>query len=332
MRGLSSSGGAVSASGIAVGGLLHASGTALTLAGPGALTIDANSSAGDIAITTGGDLQVSAAAPGSIALTSTGGSVAIGSVDNSGGTSAGIGAQAVSGGNAVSVTAANAIAVADSLTAGGALTMSAGGLVSLDGAATGQTIALQAADLAIGSNGSLGSATTQRISLASTSPVNLGTGASGGFAVDQAEFGRIHSGGDLLLTLFAGEGGGLFTVSNLTINAGEGGQVGTSGTFGLTSGGVLDVNGTLGIANAGSGNTLSLSRRHGRSRLCQRRARGDGRCQRANRTDRRQRPPDHFAQRVGRGGHRGQNARRDLAPPRPRRRGAQQPTCSGPAI
>ena len=159
----------------------------------------------------------------------------------------------------VSVTAANAISVADSLTAGGALTMSAGGLVSLDGAATGQTIALQAADLAIGSNGSLGSATTQRISLASTSPVNLGTGASGGFAVDQAEFGRIHSGGDLLLTLFAGEGGGLFTVSNLNINAGEGGQVGTSGTFGLASGGVLDVNGTLGIANAGTGNTLSLS-------------------------------------------------------------------------
>ena len=256
---LRSAGGAVTASGIAVSGLLDASGAALTLNAPGTLTVAAQASAGDIAITTGSDLVIDATATGAIALASTGGSVFIGSVGQGGGDGDGIGSEAVSGGSAVAVTAANAISVADSLTAGGALTMTAGGLVSLDGAATGQTIALQAADLAIGADGTLGSAATQRISLASTAQVNLGTGASGGFAVDQAEFTRIHSGGDLVLTALSGEGGGSLTVSNLAINAGSGGQIGISGIFGLTSSGLVDVNGTLGIAGAGTGNTLSLT-------------------------------------------------------------------------
>ena len=256
---LRSSGGAVSASGIAVGGVLNASGASLALAGPGALTVTANASAGGIAITTGGDLHVDAAAPGAISLTSTGGSVAVGSVGNLDSALGGIGTQGVSGGSAVSVAATNAISVADSLTAGGALTMTAGGLISLDGSATGQIIALQAADLAIGSTGSLGSATTQRISLASTAAVTLGTGASGGFAVDQAEFGRIRSGGDLMVSALGAQGAGLLTVSNLTIDAGEGGQIGASGIFGLASSGRLAIGGTLAIAGAGTGNTLSLT-------------------------------------------------------------------------
>ena len=259
---LRSTGGAVSASGVAVSGSLDVRGTAVTLAAPGALQVDARASAGNIAITTGGELRVDATATGDIALNSTGGSVIIGSVGQSGGSSSGIGAEGVSNsGAAVSVTAANAISVAETLTAGGALSMTAGGIVSLDGAARGQTIDLRAGDLAIGSGGTLGGASTQRISLASTNAVNLGSGANGGFAVDAAEFGRIQSSGDLLVTALAGTGSGAgsLTVGSLTVNAGSGGQIGASSTLGLTANGLLDVNNTLSIARAGSGNTLMLT-------------------------------------------------------------------------
>ena len=172
-----------------------------------------------------------------------------------------IGSIAVNGGGAVSLTAANTIAIANSLATGGALSLTAGGLVSLNGSATGQTIALTAADLAIGAAGSLGSAITQRISLASSAPVTLGAGAGGGFAVDAAEFARIHSTGDLLIAALAGNtpGAGSLTVGSLTITAGSGGQIGAAGAFGLTASGVLDVGSPLSIAGAGSGTTLMLT-------------------------------------------------------------------------
>lgn len=258
---VASTDGAVSVTGVAVGGVLDASGTAVTLASPGALQVDAQASAGNIGITAGGELRVDATATGEIALASTGGSVIVGSVRQLDGAPGGIGGQAVSGGGAVSVTAADAISVADSLVAGGALTMRAGGRVSLDGPATGQTIALTAGDLAIGSSGSLGNPGTQRISLASTAPVNLGAGANSGFAVDAAEFARIQSGGDLMVTALAGadNGAGSLTVGSLTVNAGSGGQLGASGVLGLTANGVLDVGSTLSIARAGPGNTLMLT-------------------------------------------------------------------------
>jgi hypothetical protein len=258
---LASSGGAVNAGGIAVGGLLDASGTALTLAAPGQLSVAARASAGDIGITSGGDLHVDATATGAIGLASTGGSVIIGNVGQSENTGTGVGAEAVDGGAGVSVNAGNAIRVLDSVAAAGALTMDAGGLVDIEGVARGQTIALTAGDLAIGAHGALGSADTQRISLASRNSVNLGSGASGGFAVDGSEFGRIESSGDLMITALSGEGGGTgwITVGSVTVNAGSGGQVGANGTFGLTSAGVLDVNDTLSIARAGSGNTLMLT-------------------------------------------------------------------------
>lgn len=258
---LRSTGGSVTASGVAVGGLLDATGTALALAAPGALQVEARATAGGIAITAGGDLRVNARATGDVALASTGGSVLIGSVGQAGGDNGGIGAEAVEGGGAVAVTAANAISVADSLIAGGALTMTAGGLVSLEGPARGQTIALRAGDIAIGAGGTLGSATTQRISLASTAAMNLGAGAAGGFALDAAEFGRIRSGGDLLLTALAGTGAGAgsLLVGSLTVNAGSDGQIGSGGSFGLAASGLLNVKATLQIVRAGSGSSLVLS-------------------------------------------------------------------------
>lgn len=256
-----STGGAVAVVGVAVSGLLDAGGTALTLTAPGALRVDALATAGAIGIVAGGDLRIDATASGDIALASTGGSVFVGGVGQPVDAPGGIGVEAVNGGGAVSVSAANAISVADGLSAGGALTMTAGGLVTLSGPATGQTIALRAGDLAISSGGSLGNAGTQRISLASSAPVNLGGGANSGFAVDRAEFDRIRSGGDLLVTALAGanDGAGSLTVGSLTVNAGSGGQIAAAGTFGLTASGVLDVGGTLSIAGAGSGTSLMLS-------------------------------------------------------------------------
>lgn len=256
-----SEGGPVSASGIAVSGAMFATGTSVDLSATGALALGAEATAGSLAVTTTGDLTVEAMATGDVALTSTTGSVTISTVRQQGGASTGTGTEAISGGGSVSVNAATGIAVLESLTAGGALTMTAGGLVSLTGSASGQTISLQAGDLAIGSGATLGGASTQRIALASRSAVNLGAGASGGFSVDAAEFARIQSTGDLMITALAGEGGGsgALTVGSLTVNAGSGGQIGTAGTFGLTAGGLLDVNSVLAIARAGSGNTLMLT-------------------------------------------------------------------------
>lgn len=258
-----SAGGRVSASGVAVSGLLDVEGTAVTLAAPGALEVQARATAGTLAVTTAGDLRIDGQATGDIALASTGGSVIIGTVgqQNFTGNGNATGTQALGGGAAIAISAANGISVADSLTSAGALGLTAGGLVALDGATTGQTIGLQSGDLAIGMTGSLGQASTQRISLSSTNAVNLGSGATGGFAIDAGEFSRIASGGDLLVTALAGAGtgAGSITVGALSVNAGSGGQIGTSGAFSLTAAGLLDVNNTLSIGQGGSGNTLMLT-------------------------------------------------------------------------
>lgn len=259
---LISTGGAISASGIALGGsTLFAKGTAISLAAPGSLRVGAEATAGPLAITAGGDLTVDARATGALTLASTGGSVAIGAVGPNVLQLAPIAPQAVAGGADVAITAAQAITVADSVTAAGALTMTAGGAVSLNGPAAGQIIALTAVDLAIGANGSLGTASTQRISLASTAPVNLGTGAAGGFAVDAGEFARIRNGGDLLITALAAPGGagGKITVTGLSIDAGAGGQIGAAGTLALTAtNGALGVTGDLAVAKAGVDTKLAL--------------------------------------------------------------------------
>lgn len=260
--------GAIVGASVAASGLDAAGDDSVTLTAGGAITLDPGNGAinplsraqDDFIARAGGALSITQAEAGRDVVLA-GASVFVGGVGSSGGTGQGIGAQAITGGGAVTVTATNAITVFDRLTAGGSLSMTAGGLVTLTGLASGQTIALRAGDLAIGSAGLLGGAGTQRISLASTNAVNLGGGASGGFAVDAAEFGRIQSSGDLMVTALAGTGtgAGSLAVGALTINAGSGGQIGSSGSFGLTASGLLDVDDTLAITRAGPGTTLLLT-------------------------------------------------------------------------
>ena len=241
---LRSSGGVIDARGVAVGGLVDAQGTAVTLAAPGRMRALVRATAGDVAITAGGDLAVDNAATGAAALTSAGGNVAVGD------------AQA---GGRLDIAAAQDIVIARTALAGEALLLDAGRLVTIAGAASGQTIDLRAADLAIDTGATLGAPTTRRITLTSPATIDLGAGASGGFALDQAEFDRIRSGGDLFIEALAGASGGVLNVTGgLTVVSGV--QIGADGTFGLTAtNGPLTVRGALGIAKAGVGNTLALT-------------------------------------------------------------------------
>lgn len=231
---------------------------------------------GNIAIQTDGLLRVdTAAALGDIALTSTAGSLIVGGAIAGDAPNVGTALAAdtpvmpgVVGAGAITLSAASDITLLATVDANTALAATAGRLIDQRGLAVGRTVAYRSADIALGQGASLGQSNfTTGIALTN---IASGTGSTGailgdvagnaaGYRLDNAEFARIHSGGDLSLS-----GGSSLTVGTLSASAANGnggvanGNIGANSALSLTTSGELGVTGALALANAG-GNTLNLS-------------------------------------------------------------------------
>ncbi|MEL7518186.1 MAG: hypothetical protein AAFN48_04440, partial [Pseudomonadota bacterium] len=160
------------------------------------LTIDATATAGDINVATVGLLRVIGAdATGSVSLDSTGSNAVI-----EGAT-----------GSAIALEAAGTLSVDGAVAATNGLTLDAEGVVAINAQATGGNILVRGADLAIADAAALGDETlTQRVEIVAVEEAQIGgvAGGSGVFEIDNAEFGRIHSGGDIAIGVVAVSPGG----------------------------------------------------------------------------------------------------------------------------
>jgi len=257
---------------IDAGGTVALAGDAVLVKALGALNVaSVSADNGDVAITTDGLLTVAnATAIGDIGLTSTANSLVLGPLSagrapqtataiNAGGTSKG-----TPGAGAITLNAAQAITMQSTVDALTSLNATAGTVIDQRGLAVGKTIAYRSADIALEQSAALGQSNfTTGISLSNggTSGAFLGdnAGGTGGYRLDNAEFARIHSGGDLMLA-----GGSSLSVGALAANAGTGsggavdGNIGANGALGLSSTGELAVAGALTLGNAG-GNRLNLA-------------------------------------------------------------------------
>ncbi|QGN53482.1 hypothetical protein [Novosphingobium sp. Gsoil 351] len=257
---------------IDAGGSVALAGDAILVKAAGPLTVAAaTADNGDVAISTDGLLQVgNALARGDVTLTSTanslilgpitgGRSLAVPSALNAGGTSKG-----TPGTGAITLSAAQSITMQGTVDALTSLAATAGTLIDQRSLAVGKTIAYRSADLALGQTATLGQSNfTMGIALTNTGNAGaiLGdvSGTGQGYRLDNAEFGRIHSGGDLSMA-----GGSSLIVGTLAASAATGGggsadgNIGATSALALSASGDLSVGAALALANA-AGNTMQLT-------------------------------------------------------------------------
>jgi len=268
-----SSRGIVNVSGLQLTGAISVQADAVGLASLGNLQIvRIRADAGNVDISASGSIRGGTIeALGDIALLASNGDVVIshlsaGYADAVGGSLRALGtvtSGAVGQGN-IDIVASGDIVINDVADAAKAFTMNAGNTIRLNGLATGVTMDLTSADLEIGASGRLGeTAHTDAITLRNTGQGALRLGDNiastvSGYAISQAEFSRIRSGGNLTI-----RGTQQMLVGDLAVVAQAGtvqGQIGETGTLSLRSNGLISFFGALSISNA-AGNTLSVSSR-----------------------------------------------------------------------
>ena len=258
-------------------GLLEAEGRSVLLRSTNGLTVRAVATAGDIDIEVAGDLDLRGInATGDIILTTTGGSMVVNETVMGTMTALPPGAQGPlmitsSGGN-VDITAANDFTVNAAVSAANALTINVGGTIGLLAETSGATIDVVAGDINIGAAGSLGrSDLTSSIVITTAGDILLG-GAGGGspttglMQIDNGEFSRIFSGGDLTIGAAIGATGvgGNMTIDTLDVLVGTGagtpqdGNIGPSGGLFLEAAGSMNVIGVATMTNAGTDSLFSL--------------------------------------------------------------------------
>ncbi|MDN3644928.1 hypothetical protein QWY75_01765 [Pontixanthobacter aestiaquae] len=274
---------------VAVTELVDATGTTVSLTALGDLqtTVDATNGGADI--TAGGNLDLQGVtATGYITVVSGGSTEVNGApvITTSPTPISGMqGTQQVtsSGGN-ISFTVGGDLTVNAAVSAANDLTMDVNGLIDLQAVAAGQVINAQSGDITIGTSGALGrSDQTDTINIATDGDITLGgAGGAQGFELDNDEFSRVHSGGDVTISangVTTGEGN--MTVDDLAVAVGAGtggaadGNIGQGGSFSLSAGNDIGVigNGVVGNASADTalnidaGNLLSIDPETGNLRV-----------------------------------------------------------------
>lgn len=255
---LNAADGAVSVAGnVSSPGLVTASGQSVFLRAADDLTVNATATAGTIDISVGGGLDVQgASAAGDITLVS-GGSTTVNAAV--GATTTGLpsgvqGTQQITttnGGN-ISITSGADIVINSAVNAAGDLTMDAAALIDLQATASGATITTNSADMNIGTSGALGrSDATSDIEINTDGDILLGGAFDPNvatFTIDNDEFSRIHSGGDLAIIANAGAAGGSdITVRELDIAVAAGTGTPTDGNIAAFGGFFLDATGSVAI-------------------------------------------------------------------------------------
>ncbi|UVO53384.1 hypothetical protein [Sphingomonas sp. SUN039] len=165
------------------------------------------------------------------------------------------------------VTTAGALTVGPA-TASGALTLASGGVATVNGVATGATVAVASPDIVIGANGRLGTlGTTTQLTLTNNSTQNRtfigGTGGSG-YSLSAAETGRLFANNIAIVAPVIGTASTAFNSTrtpDVVIDAftfGANTNLGAQGTFSISNGGKVRMIGAVGFTGVGSGQTFAI--------------------------------------------------------------------------
>jgi hypothetical protein len=156
---------------------------------------------------------------------------------------------------------------AQAVTAGGFIQLESGALISVNGAWNSPDIELVSNDLAISSAGSLDAlSSTGAVTLASTNTAGMTVGdasGSGGYRLDNAEFGRIKAGEIVVVGIDSSQATDM-TIGNLSITGsqlyGDGGNVvfATGDRLTETPGGILRIAGAVSATGFGASNEIDL--------------------------------------------------------------------------
>jgi hypothetical protein len=238
--------GAVAIDDAIIGALLTAEGTAIDIASSGNLSVDVTATDGDISVLAQQTLGVEfASATGDIMFATDMGGMRV--VD-------------ASGQNIVLVSEGN-VEIAGTVDAVDALSVDAVTDFTVSGSATAQTIEVTSGDVSITPDGRVGDATrTQSITFNTLGDVTVGgdgTDAPPPYQIDNFEFSRIFSGGDIVINAFAdgSSADAILTVGTLDLIAGDGsnatGQnIGQNGAFIVNADGDITIIGNATITGA----------------------------------------------------------------------------------
>jgi filamentous hemagglutinin family protein len=148
---------------------------------------------------------------------------------------------------------------AGGIQASGAVNVSAGNLASFSGVVGGSEITVTSADLQLGASARLGSAATTRLALNATNEGTLtfgGNGADGGYSISAAEAQGLRAQRIDISTE------GPVRIGAVTLNGSGAGSnanlVGEAGQFSIVAAGDIGVSGAFTVANAGTGNRVTL--------------------------------------------------------------------------
>ena len=242
---------------VATSGSIASSGT---LAAAGALIASAGGNIGLASVRTGSAVDLSAAGDVAVAtdlraggpVDAAGRSVALNAV----GSLAVRSARATAGN--VALAAGGDLSVQDG-DASGQFSANAGGILGLTGTIGGARISLASRDIAIGAGARIGTAgRTQSIAVTANgagAPVVLGgSGSSGGYRLDNAEFGRLAS-RDISFTSGGGEG---VRVEALDIRGANASDPNVTGRLSISAAADVDLVGAVRFNNASADNELSI--------------------------------------------------------------------------
>jgi filamentous hemagglutinin family protein len=205
---------------------------------------DAVASAGDVSLTTQGDLSTgTATATGNVSLASANGNVH--TIGHTGGT-------------AVMLDAAGNVQVDGSLDATGALLVTAGGTFGLTATAQGSSIAVTSSDVDLTGNANLGArGTTSDITLTNSRTTGTGTiggaGGAGGYDLDSTEATRLFADNSITLA-----GTSDVVIGDLALTYGAAGNIGTGGLLKVTTPANVEVSGAVALTTSSDADTFSI--------------------------------------------------------------------------
>ncbi|WP_333605249.1 hypothetical protein [Novosphingobium sp.] len=172
-------------------------------------------------------------------------------------------ANATAVGGAITLTAGTDLNLNAAITATTTLDMTAGRAIDINALASGAQITATSADIALGKGGQLGKAgTTQIVQLTSSVSANPsfvgGLGGVGGYSLDAGELQRIFA-DNVIRFSASGTAPAPITVGNLALTFGPNGNIGTGGTFALSSAGAITVTGPLALTTSNNADTLQIN-------------------------------------------------------------------------
>lgn len=160
------------------------------------------------------------------------------------------------------VAAGQSFAAQGAISAQSEINILAAGLASFNGVTGAPIISVGSRDIAIGANGTLGTAATGQLTLATDGlSVVLGDAQGTGYVLDGAEAQRLHAGDILVDTTAAGEEGQV-VLGDLALTGANGGNAniaGAQGAFTIATANTITVAGDVRFTGMSTSNVLRLS-------------------------------------------------------------------------